>query len=291
VRLCLGLDGGGSGCRARLTDAAGHVLGQGEAGPANIMSDMACAEAAIRAAAAAALGPHDPAQVVACLGLAGAIDPAARAGLARRLPFARTRIETDGFIAVRGALGESDGIVAVLGTGSAFAVQRGGQVSEIGGKGLILGDEGSGGWIGRAILSATLRAVDGFVPMTPLNRAILDEMGGPDGIISFAATARPADFASLAPRVAGSADPAARRIIASAAAEIAASVALLQRGEDLPVVCHGGLSSVFAPLLAARWRVVEPAQTALDGACRLARGLLPDGAAAVGPQSGGAPSG
>ncbi|HLO96322.1 MAG TPA: hypothetical protein VK195_18595, partial [Burkholderiaceae bacterium] len=33
VRYHVGVDGGGTGTRVKLADAAGHVLGQGEAGP------------------------------------------------------------------------------------------------------------------------------------------------------------------------------------------------------------------------------------------------------------------
>jgi len=60
------------------------------------------------------------------------------------LPFARIRIETDAVAAAKGALRDEDGIVAALGTGSVFAAQRGGEVRQIGGWGLVLGDEGSG---------------------------------------------------------------------------------------------------------------------------------------------------
>ena len=34
--LLLGVDGGGTWCRARLADTAGKILGEGLAGPANI---------------------------------------------------------------------------------------------------------------------------------------------------------------------------------------------------------------------------------------------------------------
>ncbi len=34
--LLLGVDGGGTGCRARLVDLKGQVRGEGTAGPANI---------------------------------------------------------------------------------------------------------------------------------------------------------------------------------------------------------------------------------------------------------------
>ena len=51
MSLLLGLDGGGTGCRAVLTDAAGAVLGRAEGGPANIMSDPEGAVAALTSCA------------------------------------------------------------------------------------------------------------------------------------------------------------------------------------------------------------------------------------------------
>ena len=39
MQLYLGIDGGGTGCRAALTDADGQILARAEAGPANIASD------------------------------------------------------------------------------------------------------------------------------------------------------------------------------------------------------------------------------------------------------------
>jgi glucosamine kinase len=270
VTILLGVDGGGSTCRARAVDEVGHLLGEGVSGPANITTDFDGALAAILAASMAALGAHDPGTVRAALGLAGANDPVAAQRLQSRLPFLESRVVTDGHTSVLGALGHRDGIVAAIGTGSIFVLQRSGRQREIGGKGLILGDEASGAWMGRKLLSLTLRAVDGFEPMTPLSQRTLDEMGGAAGIIAFAARARPTDFATFASRVTHSDDPAARAILAEAGDECARAVEILQRGAELPVVVLGGLAPVFAPILSRRWRVVEPGGTALDGAVLLA---------------------
>ena len=139
--LFLGIDGGGTGCRAVLADASGHILGRGEAGPANIASDFPGALDNILTATRAACGVHDLTALSAGLGLAGANAAGMSDRLAHALPFARMAIETDAITAVRGALGATDGIVAAIGTGSVFAAQRGGQMRQIGGWGLVLGDE------------------------------------------------------------------------------------------------------------------------------------------------------
>lgn len=270
MTILLGVDGGGSTCRARAVDGAGRLIGEGVAGPANITTDLDGALSAILMASRAALGGHNPDSVRAALGLAGANDPVAAQTLQSRLPFLDSKVVTDGHISVLGALGQQDGIVAAIGTGSIFILQYNGHQREIGGKGLVLGDEASGAWMGRTLLSRTLRARDGFEPMTPLYQKMLDGMGGVAGIIAFAARARPSDFATFASRITGSTDPAAQAILAEAGEECTRAVEILQGGLQLPVVLLGGLGSAFATILSRRWQVVEPGGTALDGAVLLA---------------------
>lgn len=271
MALYLGIDGGGTGCRAAVADATGTILGRGEAGPANIASDPATATANILAASEAALSAAGGGRIhAAALGLAGANAAGAAHHLHRHLPFPRLTVVTDAVTAVKGALGSQDGIVAALGTGSVFARQQNGILKQIGGYGLTLGDEGSGAWLGRALLARTLRALDGFTPMTPLLEAVLAEHGSADAIVAFSLSARPADFATLAPRIIASDDPAVADIMRQATADIATSIALLQLTKPLPVTFLGGLGPAFAARL-KHWPQRPALGTALDGALRLAR--------------------
>lgn len=273
--LFLGIDGGGTGCRAAVADGSGRVLGQGLAGPANLTSDpdgtreniLAATRAALAQAVGAGAVEDNLPRLVAGLGLAGANTSAS--GL--DLPFARMRVETDAVTAVKGALWGGDGIVAAIGTGSVFASQRDGVIRQIGGWGLVLGDEGSGAWLGRALLSRALRAVDGFVPMTPLLTAVIADHGSPERIVAFARHAQPADFAALAPRVLESSDHAATAIMEQALADVTAAIAQLQAEGPLPVVFIGGLGPSYARPLSERWDLREPLGSALDGALMLAR--------------------
>ncbi len=273
MRLCLGIDGGGTGCRAALADAQGRILGRGEGGPANIASDPEGAAANILTAARMAAGDQDLGALTAVLGLAGANVPAAADALRARLPFAGATILSDAVTAARGALGAADGIVAALGTGSVFARQQGGRVRQFGGRGFVLGDEGSGAVLGRTLLSRALRAEDGFEAMTPLLADVLKSHGGPEGVIAFALSARPADFAALAPRLLDP-DPAAEAILAGATAEIAAIIDRLQDGARLPVVFLGGLGPRYAARLAGRWDLRRAQGNGLDGAVALAAEAL-----------------
>lgn len=270
--LFLGVDGGGTGCRAAVSDASGAILGKGRAGPSNITSDPDGALANILAASTEAL-PQGAmlTDLNAVLGLAGANVRENVDRLRAKLPFAQVRIENDSVTATKGALRDKDGIVAAIGTGSVFAAQHDQHIRQLGGWGLALGDEGSGAWIGRAMLARCLRATDGLVQKTPLIGEIMAEFGGPDGIVAFGQTANPSDFAMLAPRVTASLDPAAFAVMAKAEADVASAIDHLQSGARLPVVFLGGLGEVFADRLKARWPVHAPVGSALDGALWLAR--------------------
>lgn len=269
----LGIDGGGTGCRAALADAGGRVLGRGSAGPANINTDVEGAAASIMEAVAQALDGSgaEPRHVIATLGLAGGTMRAATRRLEGLLPFARMQIVNDGITAARGALGAADGILAAIGTGSVFAVQRAGAIRQVGGRGFLLGDEGSGAVLGRSLMAEAIRAGDGFAPMTPLLRAILDEHGGIEGIIEFGNRASPADFGRLAPRIAGSDDPAAGRILDTATAQIRHILTTLQAGDNLPVVFVGGLGLAYAERLGGPWPVHPAIGNSVDGALAMAR--------------------
>lgn len=275
--LFLGIDGGGTGCRAAVADASGRILGTAEAGPANLTSDpngteaniMAATRAALEQAVGSAAVEAELPRLVAGLGLAG-VNTARKMRL--DLPFAKVVLETDAVTAVKGALWGGDGIVAAIGTGSVFASQRDGVIRQVGGWGLILGDEGSGAWLGRTLLARALRAVDGFVPMTPILAEVIADFRDPAGVVGFARDARPADFAVLGRRLISSSDQAAVAILDQAMADVVAAVEHLQADGTVPVVFIGGLGPTYGQALADLWDIREPLGSALDGALILARG-------------------
>lgn len=275
--ILIGIDGGGSGCRARACGPDGTPLGEGRAGPANIVTDPDGARAAVLAAAGAALAAAGaaPGDCVAVLGLAGANISAAAAAFAATLPFARAEVVSDALIALDGALPGQDGIAAILGTGSAFLRRRGDRLDFAGGWGFALGDEAGGAWLGHALLARALRARDGIVPATPLLAAVLEAAGGPAGAVGFARDAGAEGFARLAPQLWQAAeDPAAAAILAEAEGYILAAVAALRAGEALPVALLGGLGPAWSARLAGRLPgLAVPAGGPLDGAIRRAAGL------------------
>lgn len=163
----------------------------------------------------------------------------------------RVLVTTDIEVALAGAFGDGPGIVISAGTGS-VAVGRDaeGGLHRAGGYGWQMGDEGSGYAIGRAALGAVSRAIDGRSPETRLKARVLDATRSADfdALIRWAATAGPAEVASLAPptlEVAGSGDIVAQGIADYAARELSELAAhILPRiGGDgpVPVALSGGL--------------------------------------------------
>jgi glucosamine kinase len=283
--LLLGVDGGGTRCRARLCAISGKILGEAETGPANLRLGLGESFAAVLDAARqcldrAALSPQSFGRVVACLALAGASEPGhLAAARERRHPFGKAIVTTDAHAACVGAHGESDGGIIIAGTGTVgWAVVRG-QTFRVGGWGLPISDEGSGAWLGGEALRRVLWAFDGRVPWTPLLRALFaDFADDPHAIVGWTATASPRDFGSLTPRIvdhAARGDAAAVELMQLAAAHIDAIAALLIAAGAARLALAGGLAPSLRPWLAPNTasHLVEPAGDALDGALRLARGV------------------
>ena len=276
--LCLGVDGGGSGCRAAVCDAQGHILGLGLGGPANATSDLdaTCTHLADAIAQAMCAAGSEMDHVAAgFLGIAGMRKPQQARAISERLGLIRCTVTEDRPSMIAGALGGRDGAVAALGTGSFVGLSRGADVRAIGGWGMQLSDQAGAAWIGRAGLTATLEAVDGMQAVGTMAQAMLLRWNGdPDGIVDFTAAARPADYGALAPIVTAAAqnDPSAASIMAQAAAWIDRALLALGHDDSLPLVMTAGLGTALQPWLAREGRrFVAPAGTALDGALSLAR--------------------
>src|SRR5262249_52653068 len=152
--LFAGVDGGGTGCRARIEDTEGRVLGTGIAGPATLRLGgeraLAALEKACRAALAdAGLGGHARRAPHAGAGLAGigrkGIDEqlAVRPHTFRSIVYAH-----DATTACLGAHADRDGGIVIVGTGSIGFALVGGREVRVGGYGFPISDEGSGADLG-----------------------------------------------------------------------------------------------------------------------------------------------
>ena len=154
--------------------------------------------------------------------------------------------------------GHTEGIAVIAGTGSvAWGVNASGHGTRAGGWGYLLGDEGSGYWLGREAVRHVLRDAQhrGASDVTPAEddrfaRAVLGHAGvdTPTELIA-AFHDRPdrTHWAGLARTVIELAphDDAARELVSAAAAHLAELSITVARnlGEPLPVVMGGGLAT------------------------------------------------
>ena len=277
----IGIDGGGSSCRAALAGPDGIVKGRGASGAANILTDMDSGVRHIVEAATAACvdAGHDKALLPSCdavLGLAGANVESTVGVVIRRLPFRNSVVESDALIAVNGALGDRDGAVAILGTGSVFAAKNGADIRTIGGWGFVVGDQGSGAVLGRTLMQRALLAHDGVVPGSEATDQMMRDFDNdPQAMVTFAHSAVPGAFARYAPlvfRLAGSGDAVAMDIVSAAAADVDACLDVVLGGAEPKLCLLGGLGAAYGPWLNEKHRalVARAEGDALQGAVELA---------------------
>ena len=252
-----GIDGGGSGCRAVLSNGNGAILGKGMAGPANIGADTANAilhikEVAEQARLQADLPPSIYITSVAVLGLAGANSLTDHAAAYKQLPFGRSSIVSDTVTALQGALGNGDGAIAILGTGSAFVKRTGDAVDVIGGRGFMLSDHAGGARLGRDLLEQTLLVSDGINDETELTRNTLGKFGDKaKRITQFSRTATAADYAAFAPIVfefAAKGDPLGTKLVSDACIMIERNLRALDIKALGRFSITGGLAAAYAAL-------------------------------------------
>ncbi|GCB45228.1 N-acetylglucosamine kinase of eukaryotic type [Streptomyces sp. NL15-2K] len=200
-KLVVGLDAGGTRTRAVLAVAEdGRWLAEGAAGPGNALTVPVLqltdhlTEALARAvpeeargrvvavaggfAGATAASPDDPGHVNARSALTEAL---------RRLgmPAGPIGISSDIEAAFASAPGTpADGLALVAGTGAvAMRITDRRGTATVDGDGWLLGDDGSGFWIGRAAVRAGLRMADGRGPATVLAASVGRALGLPGEVL------------------------------------------------------------------------------------------------------------
>lgn len=279
----LGIDGGGTRCRARIEDENGRLLGEASSGPATTRIGVEKAwrsimEATEAAAAQAGLAREDFARMRAGIGLAGLGRRGAEAALKEIAhPFASVIFISDGMAA---CLGGADGAIVVAGTGAVGVGLIGRREIRIAGYGFPVSDEGSGADIGLQVVRLALRAADRRGELTPPLSWVL---GAFDHdlyqAVAWSEEARATDYAAFAPTVmrhANRGDPVSRRIVERAADAIGDLLDLfLARGIDR-LALVGGLADAVTPWLTLdlRGRLKRPDAAAAAGALLVARGRL-----------------
>ncbi|TFW29580.1 BadF/BadG/BcrA/BcrD ATPase family protein [Massilia horti] len=281
IEYLIGVDGGGTGTRVRLTCAAGTELAQGASGPSGLAHGIANAWASINDAvnqAFAAIGVSMPAigNVAIGLGLAGVHNKQWAADFIAADPgFGALVLDTDGFTTLMGAHGGEPGTIVAIGTGSVGeALLPSGDKREVGGWGFPAGDEASGAWMGLKAIGYSQQVLDGRKPDGAFARAVIDACGGNrDAIQLWLGKATQTSYASLARFVLahGDTDPVARAILLEAGQEVANIAAALDPSGLLPLALCGGLGERLSHYLPAALlaRTVPPKGDSAAGALRM----------------------
>jgi N-acetylglucosamine kinase-like BadF-type ATPase len=203
-----------------------------------------------------------------CVGMAG-VDRAGEASvvrdiLTRLLPRCQTVVVNDALVALEAGQPGGPGVVIISGTGSiAYGRNRAGRAARAGGWGYLLGDEGSGFWLGRQALRAVVRSSDGRGPHTNLTPLVLAHYGvaHPQDLVReiYDGRFQPSTVAALAAAVSGAADDGdefALHLVDTGARELSLAARSVCDQLDLthgPVVLAGGM---FRAVPRLRHRVI-----------------------------------
>jgi N-acetylglucosamine kinase-like BadF-type ATPase len=187
----LGIDAGGTKTVCYLADESGKIVGEGRGSGANLQAHGELeVEKVLHDVIERALDDRAIVPVASCVGVAGVDreeDDRIVRGIMRRLGFrTHTLVVNDALVALVAGVGDDPGAVLIAGTGSiAYGVNQDGYAARAGGWGHVLGDEGSGYWIGRLALMAVMRAADGRGPKTRLTELVLEhfQLSRVDGLV------------------------------------------------------------------------------------------------------------
>lgn len=276
----LGIDGGGSRCRARIRNLNGKILGEATGGASNIYQNFDAALAMIVATATEAANTAELTTSVlhAGLGLAGIVTSVGSEKISHaRLPFASVVADNDAYVACMGAFAGGDGGIVIAGTGSIGLAIVDGARHMVGGWGFALGDHGSGAWVGHHAVRRVALAIDGLLQPTKLIEEVISRTGSTRFELSkWSERATPKDYAQFAPVIfecAAKGDVQGMMIVIEGAAAISnLGRALLARGAKR-LCLLGGLSQVYPPYLDAdvKRALIAPQADAMDGAIMMAR--------------------
>jgi len=251
----LGIDAGGTRTVCVLADETGQAISEVRGPGANLQSAGELdVEKVLHDIIATALNGGPPPAAI-CLGMAG-VDRMRDAEIIRGILHrigqrAVTVVVNDALIALEAGVPGRPGTVVIAGTGSiAYGRDADGRGARAGGWGYVLGDEGSGYWLGRLALRAVLRAADGRGEQTQLTERVLAHYGvaRPRDLVRqiYEGGTRPSAIAALARDVGEAADEGdgiAGHLVSVAAQELAGaafSVAKRLGTEREPIVLSGG---------------------------------------------------
>lgn len=175
----IGIDGGGTKTAGVLISDAGEIVARSESGPSNFLSvGLDTAVKNIENVVYDLCLKKDllPKEVKIAIGVAGAGRENDKLIITQGLSGRGWDfiLNSDAYIALMAATEGSDGIATIAGTGSIAYGVKNGIESRAGGWGYLLGDEGSGYYIGRRAMIEACRSYDGRAISSKLTQVVLD---------------------------------------------------------------------------------------------------------------------
>lgn len=279
----IGIDGGGTKCRARIEDSDGILVGESISGPANIMRDSVLAKRSIveaieKAIAVSGLSIHHD-QCVVGAGLAGAnIAQAAEKFGEWSHPFRQMHVLSDLHAACLGAHNGQDGAAIITGTGSSATCWNNGVFTDIGGHGFPIGDVASGAWLGLKAVQHTLLCLDGLRKEDELSATICEALNtqNANDIVSVCATFNTHHFAALVEQILPllyiSID-SVESLFKEGANYIESVANVLLANNDCSLAMIGGLSTIYSQHLSSeiKARTVSSKSSPQQGALFFAK--------------------
>jgi N-acetylglucosamine kinase-like BadF-type ATPase len=234
----LGIDAGGTKTVCLLADDTGRIISEARGPGSNLQAAGELeVEKVLHDVMERAIGDRPVLPAAICLGMAGVDRKGEEAvinGIMRRIGYkARVLVANDALIALVAGVGDEPGVVLIAGTGSiAYGRNAANEAARAGGWGYVLGDEGSGYWIGRRALQAVVREADGRGPATAMTPLVLAHFGAaqPPQLVHaiYSQALKPSAIAAVAravERAADAGDERALEILDTGARELAACAA------------------------------------------------------------------
>ncbi len=278
----VGIDGGGTSCRARIRDEQGNFIGEAKSSSANIMlgADIAMEsilDSITNAAIQGGLSQQHFAQMHVGLALAGAEHKSSwQKFMALPHPFASMVLNTDAYGACIGAHNGDDGAIMIAGTGSCGIYLQGNQQHVVGGREFPISDQGGGAVMGLRLIQQVLLVEDGIGDKTPLSEYVMEQFDNEvDQIVEWSKTALPRDYGQFSPAIfehATKGDSLAISMLKQTAADIEMYLVALTRKGASRICLMGSIAERIKEWLSPPIQnlIVTPKFDAIEGALMFA---------------------
>ncbi|BCL68660.1 N-acetylglucosamine kinase [Vibrio nigripulchritudo] len=282
TQYLVGIDGGGTSCRARIRDEQGNLIGEAKSGSANIMLGVGLAMDSIvtavsEAARQGGLSESDFASMHLGMALAGAEQESFwHDFMALPHPFASVVLNTDAYGACLGAHNGENGAIMIAGTGSCGILLKDGQQHVVGGREFPISDQGGGAVMGLNLIQQVLLAEDGIVPKTALAEQVMTHFdNNVDNIVAWSKTAKPRDYGQFSPAIfehAKQGDALGIKMLKQTAADIEMFLIALNKKGATQISLMGSIAERIVKWLSPpvqEW-IVAPKHDAIEGGIMMA---------------------